>query len=167
VNIFIFMLQTHEKKHRLGEELYRGEIVCSFTICVRNRVALFVSNEIFKIFEQKLLDSLSRNNCGAQIYLFMPDHCHLLIEGRNEDADLWRAVVEFKQKTGFWLSRNGFKTSWQKDFFDHILRRDEDVLMQTRYILNNPCRQGIADDWRRYPLKGSTIYDFSESVFEL
>lgn len=51
---------------------------------------------------------------------------------------------------------------WQKDFYDHILRKDEDVKKHVMYILNNPVRRGIVENWKDYPYKGSTKFNFYE-----
>ncbi|MFZ2089614.1 MAG: hypothetical protein WAU47_13665, partial [Desulfobaccales bacterium] len=45
--------------------------------------------------------------------------------------------------------------SWQKDFFDHILRKDESLPVVIRYVLENPVRKGLVSDWRDYPFKGA------------
>ncbi|CUU10830.1 Transposase IS200 like [Candidatus Kryptobacter tengchongensis] len=92
----------------------------------------------------------------------MPDHLHLVLEGNSEEADLWKAIVYFKQKTGYWLSRNGWDAKWQKDFYDHILRKDEDLKKHIRYILENPVRKGLTNDWMNYEFKGSIDYDLSD-----
>ena len=39
---------------------------------------------------------------------------------------------------------------WQRDFFDHRLRRDESLEEKAVYILQNPIRAGLAgriEDW--------------------
>jgi hypothetical protein len=40
------------------------------------------------------------------------------------------------------------------------MRQDEDINEQIKYILENPIRKGLVDDWKEYPFKGSTIYNF-------
>ena len=67
----------------------------------------------------------------------------------------------FKQKTGFRLSKNKKGVIWQKDYFDHILRKDEVLEKHVKYILGNPVRAGLTKDWKAYPFKGSTVYDFA------
>ena len=32
---------------------------------------------------------------------------------------------------------------WQRESFDHILRRDEDLIEKAEYIANNPVRAGL------------------------
>jgi putative transposase len=152
---------VREKKHRLPSENYGGYHVVAFTCCIQDRKACFVSNGIFREFENILIGELDRFHCAAHIYLFMPDHGHLILQGRDNTADMWRCMVLFKQKTGFWFSKNEPRHEWQKDFFDHVLRKDEDLKKQVEYVLNNPVRKGLAGNWMEYPYKGSTVYDLN------
>ena len=158
----IVMSQIQAHMHRLEPELYKGTVYCTFTCCVQNRFPLFIEEEIFKLFESKLLGSLSKFYCNAQVYLFMPDHIHLLLNSESDLGDVRKAVIDFKQQTGYWLSKQRPTVKWQKDFFDHILRKEEDIEKQVKYILENPVRKGLVNDWKDYPYKGSTIYDFNE-----
>jgi putative transposase len=151
-----------EHKHRLPRDLYRGRIIVSFTMCIAKNERLFMSDKIFLSMEQILLDCLKKKCCEAHIYLFMPDHCHLLIEGRFEDSDIWEFAVGFKQKSGYWLSKNGYSGKWQKDFYDHILRKNEDIRKQILYTMKNPIRKGIVEDWKEYVYKGSTLHELNE-----
>ena len=151
-----------EKHHRLMDDLYRGTQVVSFTACVRNRVPFFTTQDRFTIFEEMLLDELKRFECGCEVYLFMSDHAHLLLRGESEKADVLRAMRSFKQKTGFWLSRNHASVHWQKDFYDHILRTNEAIGRHILYILNNPVRNGLVENWKDYPFKGSTVHKLNE-----
>jgi len=68
----------------------------------------------------------------------------------------------FKQKTGFWLSRNHSTVHWQKDFYDHIVRSNEAIEKHIQYILNNPVRMGLVGNWKDHPFKGSTIHRLDE-----
>jgi len=134
-------MKIKERKHRLPREAYIGRVRCVFTICLSDNRKLFVSDHFFRSMVDILLVALKKANCDAHIYLFMPDHCHLLIEGKSDESDLWECVVDFKQKSGYWLARNVPFEKWQKDFYDHILRKDEDLVKQVIYILGNPVRK--------------------------
>jgi hypothetical protein len=50
---------------------------------------------------------------------------------------------------------------WQKSFWDHFLRADEQVEAVVSYVLNNPVRAGLATHWREYPFAGSLAIDLS------
>jgi REP element-mobilizing transposase RayT len=72
----------------------------------------------------------------------MPDHQHLVLAGTQSESDIWKAVVNYKQKTGFWMSANKPEMRWQKDFYDHVISVHDDIAAQVKYILNNPVRKG-------------------------
>lgn len=148
--------QKYEKKHRLPLENYIGQIITSFTICIFNSKQIFVTESIFKSIELIFFESLQKFDCESHIHLFMPNHCHLLIGGKSPTSNLWKCIFDFKQRSGYWLSKNNYNVKWQKDFYDHTLRKDEDIVKQVRYILENPIRKGIVDYWKNYKFKGST-----------
>jgi hypothetical protein len=75
--------------------------------------------------------------------------------------------VSYKQKTGFWLAENKPDVKWQKDFFDHIIRKDETLSTQVRYILDNTARKGIESSWQDYPYKGSIGCKLEDVLAEL
>ena len=156
------MAAIREKKHRLAKKLYSGYAAVSYTKCIKNRKNFFITNDVFDIFESVLLELLMQYQCEAHIYLFMPDHVHFLIQGKSGKADSLQVMYKFAQKTGFWLARNCSHIKWQKDFYDHILRNDDDLKKVIEYILLNPVRKKIVTDWKNYPFKGSTLYNFDE-----
>ncbi|MFA5128858.1 MAG: transposase [Patescibacteria group bacterium] len=159
------MFKINERKHRLPRDLYIGQIICAFTICLEDRQPFFVSPDVFNQLENILLSTLKKICCEAHIYYFMPDHCHFVIEGKQESSNLYKCIVEFKQRSGYWFSCSKFGVKWQKDFYDHILRRDEDIIKQVKYILENVQRKGLARDWLGYPFRGSTLYNFDDWIF--
>jgi REP element-mobilizing transposase RayT len=40
---------------------------------------------------------------------------------------------------------------WQRSFYDHALRKDEDIMKVGEYIVYNPVRKGIVQSWTDYP----------------
>jgi len=144
-----------EKKHRLPAEYYRGETSVAFTLCLRERREAFIRTEIVAIFKGYLHDSIKNSECIVPAYCFMPDHQHIVVTGINAQADTWKTVVRYKQKTGYWMSKNMPQAEWQKDFYDHVIRKKEDVARQVKYVLDNPVRKGLVTSWRDYPFQGS------------
>ena len=92
----------------------------------------------------------------------MPEHCHLLLQGESDNSNILDAVKAFKQKSSYFFSSNNFEFGWQKDFYDHIIRNDEDINQQIIYILYNPVRKELVTEWKDYPFKGSMVYDLEE-----
>jgi putative transposase len=151
-----------KKKHRLSIDRYSVFNIVAFTCCVQDKKPLINNHSVFHAFKDLLLEALETYCCDAHVFLFMPDHGHLVLQGRNENANIWKCMVAFKQKTGFWLSKNSPNVKWQKDFYDHILRKDEDLRRQIEYILANPVRKGLVEYWKAFPYKGSTVFAFNE-----
>jgi len=94
--------------------------------------------------------------------LIYADHAHILLSGNTEDSDIKKCLDKFKKQTGFWLYKNKPSFKWQKDYYDHILRKEEDLNSVIKYILNNTVRAGIVKNWKEYKFKGSTIYKLDE-----
>ena len=67
----------------------------------------------------------------------MPDRLHLLI-GIDGKAPLSDIVCDFKRIIA---RTTGIK--WQRNYFDHRVRKDESLPEKADYILNNPMRTGF------------------------
>ena len=87
----------------------------------------------------------------------MPDHVHLLLTGAD-DADLLRFVKDFKQRTGYAYRRANAKALWQKSYYDHVVRAEEDLRVVARYIVGNPVRAALAASPAGYPYSGSFVW---------
>ena len=90
----------------------------------------------------------------------MPDHLHLITEGQSADADLRKHVSMFKQRTAYSLRRCG--RLWQGGYYDHVLRKEEDLMDTIRYIAKNPVRKGLVGDFEEYAFTGSFELDLRE-----
>ena len=99
------MKPIREKKHRLDAQIYAGDKIVSFTLCILEKKRFFIDSAQFKLFEKILLEELKIYKCSAFVYLFMPDHVHLTMSGDNSHSDIKKCLDMFKQKTGYWLSK--------------------------------------------------------------
>jgi REP element-mobilizing transposase RayT len=86
----------------------------------------------------------------------MPDHLHLLVEVEPK-SNLIRFVKAFKQTTSFRHRTATGLVLWQKGYYDHALRSEEDVPEVATYILNNPVRAGLADTAAAYRFSGGIL----------
>ena len=92
-------------------------------------------------------------------YCLMPDHLHLLI-GPTKSKGIVDIVRDLKSQIGFHAKKKGYgRPLWQKSFYDHFLRKEESVQSTVSYILNNPVRKGMVNEWRDYPYSGSPLLD--------
>jgi REP element-mobilizing transposase RayT len=80
----------------------------------------------------------------CRLCLLMHDHLHAIIAFPREPG-LRTVMSNWKR---FLTTRHGIK--WQRDFFDHRLRDEHQLLEKTSYILMNPVRKGLCkcpEDW--------------------
>jgi REP element-mobilizing transposase RayT len=85
-------------------------------------------------------------------YVVMPTHLHLF--GEVGGACLKDAVEDFKRWTGHraveTLSGDA-ERFWQREWFDHWSRSDEEDEKFVRYIRNNPVKAGLVDEYGDWP----------------
>jgi len=112
------------------------------TICARDRT----TRPLLPIAPQ-LLDSIRHlhqlGKWWVRLALVMPDHVHLLM---SCPASLAGAIRAWKHWTTHHLG-----TEWQRDFFEHRLRREESLREKADYILQNPVRAGLVSGWQDWP----------------
>ena len=80
----------------------------------------------------------------CRLALLMPDHLHSVMAFPREPG-METTVRNWKK---FVAAKLGVK--WQRDFFDHRLRNDQELQETTSYILLNPVRKGLCqrtEDW--------------------
>jgi len=116
---------------------------------------------------EQLIDVLSKESKTLNIivyaYCFMPDHVHFLVFPQSRQQGVIRFVQRYKGKTThiYWKQGNIGKL-WQRGFYDHVLRKDEDIREIVRYIFNNPVRKGLVDSYLSYPFSGSFFFPKEE-----
>ena len=113
------------------------------TICAEKRGDDLVRGEL----PGQLLESIRFYN-GAKkwrvnLAVIMPDHVHFLAAF---DGKLAPAVRAWKH----WTARH-LGVEWQRDFFEHRVRREESLTAKVSYILDNPVRAGLVEHWDRWP----------------
>ena len=92
-------------------------------------------------------------------YCVMPDHVHLVL-GPSESCDIVTFVGQFKNLAQRALWELGVRGKvWQRSFFDHFLRADEQVGTVVDYVLDNPVRAGLVASRYEYPFSGSPVFE--------
>ncbi len=92
--------------------------------------------------------------CGTATFawVLIPDHLHWLfaLEG---DLGLAGIMRRFKSRSAHAVNHVLGRTGplWQRAYYDHALRRDEDLHMSARYLIENPVRAGLVRDVGHYP----------------
>ena len=116
------------------------------TICCEERGRNhFANSEIGFPLLETIKYRHSRGIWYAHIALVMPDHVHLVLAFPDIDKSLKTIVSKWKEWTAKTLG-----IEWQRDFFEHRLRKGESFREKADYVLANPVRAGLvqtAEDW--------------------
>ena len=97
----------------------------------------------------------------------MPDHFHALVEGTRADANLPRFIQRFKQCSSFHWKRRTGAALWQRGYYEHVLRTEEDSFTLARYILNNPVRAGLVQRPEDYAFLGSLTMNVRDLLYSV
>ena len=99
---------------------------------------------IGKIVEQGILQMSSHyENVVVDKYCIMSDHIHLILRiesdigGRIISAPTVSTIVGSMKR---WVSRQAGRSIWQKSFYDHGIRNQQDYNEIWKYIENNPWK---------------------------
>jgi REP element-mobilizing transposase RayT len=94
---------------------------------------------------------------------FMPDHVHLIAEGKEEASDLRKFIARAKHYSGYRYSQaNGGRKLWQRYGYERVLRDNESAQTAVRYVLENPVRKGMVEHPREYAFIGSSTFELRE-----
>jgi len=100
-----------------------------------------IATSLFETIEHRQVQGL----WWPHIFLLMPDHLHALISFPPSDKPVKRVVSQWKE----WTAKS-IGIHWQRDFFEHRLRREESRREKADYILQNPVRKQLVsrpEDW--------------------
>ncbi|TKJ40894.1 transposase [candidate division TA06 bacterium B3_TA06] len=132
---------------------YKGQYAYSITICIHNKSPIFKDEKVVNDILETLHSVCSQAKFSILAYCFMPDHLHLLLGG-GEDTDFVKMMKSFKQITSYRFKNSYGKLLWQRGYYDHILRKDEDIEVVARYIWGNSVRKGLVESIDDYPFSG-------------
>jgi REP-associated tyrosine transposase len=157
----------HKLSPRLKTFDYLGFYRYFLTICARDRTRIFTDDQSVGLVLMELSRTADDQQFLVIAYCFMPDHVHLLVEGHYPAADFREFVRIFKQRSSFaWKRQNG-TTLWQRSYFEHVLRDDEDTVGVAKYILENPVRADLAQRPEDYPYLGSMTMEVRHLLYSV
>ena len=136
----------------------RGQVV-HVVIGTKGKQPHFAQPDAAESLVKAVKEAAGEKRMPIYAYCVMPDHVHLLVGGSETCG-----VIEFVKivKGRFvtsWRRRGGERSPFQKSFYDHIMRDDEDVYVAAEYIVGNPVRAGLTKELGEYPYAGSLVWE--------
>lgn len=107
-----------------------------------------MNEEIIDLFVRE------RSRIGHAIYVYclMPNDYHLLCSPLESGKPITALMGGINSQIIRLLWAQGYKGKcMQRSFYDHVVRREEDLREIARYILDNPVRRGLVERAEDYP----------------
>ena len=150
------------RPRRLDGFTYVGLTRYFLTTCTHNRRPTFHDHDVATQTIDQFRTTSQDEQFALLAYCVMPDHAHLLVEGRSEESDFRRFAKLAKQRSGAAYAMRADQPLWQKGYYEHVLREDEDAREIARYIVANPVRAGLVESPDQYPHVGSDTWSIRE-----
>lgn len=114
------------------------------TVTTADRTPLFTDFSLARqaIHHPRRVDGLGFTETLA--WVLMPDHLHWLLVLRKGTLSGALRSMKGGSARAINLMRDANTPVWQRAYYDHALRDDEDLLAAARYIVANPLRAGLA-----------------------
>jgi len=119
-----------------------------FTLVTRGRRPLFAEPANVEALRFVTRDVRARHPFTIEAAVVLPDHLHCLWTLPEGDADYamrWKLIkAQFTRKIG------AEQTPWQRRYWEHRIRDDDDLSRHLDYIHFNPVRHGLCSapwDW--------------------
>ena len=133
-----------------------------FTVVTCNRQKILADEPGISLLREAFRYVLDRHPFQMDACVELPDHIHAIWTLPEDDSDYstrWRLIKSYfsrnlpdKSNTGLTVSRinKGEQSVWQRRFWEHQMRDEQDVQRHVEYIHFNPVKHGLVQapiDW--------------------
>ncbi len=101
---------------------------------------------------QALQNAAEEGWAESLAWVIMPDHFHWLAV--LQSGTVSQLMQRVKSRSALAVNRYLGRTGriWQSGYYDHALRKEEDLRQVARYLVANPLRSGLVERIGDYPL---------------
>ena len=151
-----FMTDSHSRAYSRKDSIrlkgfdYSWPRIYFVTVIAHDRQSKFRDERVATATVECLKKLRKVFRFNVYIYCLMPDHFHGLIGPGDSGRTLGSICGAFKSLSTreYWSWGDG--KLWQRQFFDHIVRNQQDFEETLEYIQLNPVRRGLVEhsaDW--------------------
>ena len=136
-----------------------------FTVVTYNRIPIFNSSQCRDILKNSWLDTKQRFPFETKAICLLPDHLHCIWQLPEEDVIYsvrWKEIKRLFTKQYLFeigpgehrnesRQKRGEAAIWQRRFWEHTIKDDEDLERYLDYIHFNPIKHGYVEksfDWK-------------------
>jgi REP element-mobilizing transposase RayT len=121
------------------------------TTAVLDRTPVLANPEAANIVLSALKWLEKSNRMLLEAAVVMPDHLHFI--ATLKDGELSRLMQRLKGYTSRQINTllNKKGAFWQDQYHEHAIRKDEELNDTVLYMLHNPVRAGLVEDFHIYP----------------
>ncbi|MBQ4834064.1 transposase [Pseudoalteromonas sp. MMG010] len=141
------MSWSNLKKGRVS--IQSGEYFITFTCHHRERI--FSNSDHANTFCRCIASNELKYQCRWLTWVLMPDHFHGLLQLTS--SELGTVVGHLKGASAREVNKVRSKNQpvWQRAYYDHALREEENRIEIARYIAANPLRRKLVSTIGDYP----------------
>ena len=158
------MEKRERKKLRLADYKYSQPGAYFVTVCTKNKACILSTivgaDDHIGPYPKLthigyVCDKYLRMIPGIGSYIIMPNHIHMMLHisaNTLGDGPMWSSApteANISSLIRTWktlVSKEIGESIWQRSFYDHIIRDEEDYYLRVRYIEENP-KKWFFDDY--------------------
>jgi len=130
-----------------------------FTVTLKNRRSSLLVNYI-SYLKTAVQVVKKRHPFQLNAYVILPDHCHMIWTLPFGDSDYSTRMKQIKASFSKQVVRSGVTVNktkhneyqlWQRRFWEHTIRDDNDLEQHINYIHYNPMKHGYVERLKDWP----------------
>ncbi|MCC9078454.1 transposase [Litorilinea aerophila] len=133
---------------------YVPNSIVFITQVVAHRTPVFAQPAFVDLLREHLRKTQQYHPFVLLAYCFLPDHFHIMLRptGNSTFSDIMHSLKPnftkaYKNLQGI----SGNMKFWQKGFWDHVIRNEEDFCRHLDYIHYNPVHHGLVQRPEEWP----------------
>ena len=150
-------------------------ITSFFTVVTYKRLPLFEDENVRRLLRKAFQNTKQKYPFRQIAICLLPDHIHciwILPENDDNYSIRWSSIkstftrlfnCEDQNNVTASLREKREKGIWQRRFWDHMIRNEEDMQRHVDYIHYNPVKHGLAKTPREW--KWSSFHQYVENGF--
>jgi putative transposase len=126
-----------------------------FTVVTLNRAPIFNSEDRVEVLRQAIRKVMANHPFEIDAMVILPEHLHCIWRLPEGDADFssrWREIKKAaSRQLGTSTNARNERNVWQRRFWEHAIRDEDDWRKHLDYIHYNPVKHGLAHSPAAWP----------------